>query len=201
LINNKLDTPNIRIEIILIFISYYFFLNKSLTISSILNFMGKLLKLHKVLALSLAIVILAACAGGYTPEEADYINKVKSVDMKSKFLLAQELDITNKIALLLNGKLKLKIYKVTSDSIITEPSPDEFYWKVAKIREPDGYRLKIFCGYERAIIKRGELSPKRDSEAKFSERALMHYLLTGEIIERLVCCKECSWMAKVINSK
>jgi hypothetical protein len=147
------------------------------------------------------IFLLAACASGYTQEEAIYTGKVKSVDMKSKFQLAQELEITNKIALLLNGKLKLKIEKVTSDSIITKPSPDEFYWKVSKIRETDGFRLKIYCGYERAIIKRGELSPKRDAEAKFSEKALMHYLLTGEIIERLVCCKECSWLSKEIIEK
>lgn len=163
--------------------------------------MEKLVKILNVFVIILSVVIFVACAGGYTPEEANYISRVKSVDMKKKFLLAEELGITNKIALLLNGKLHLKIDKVTTDSIITKPSPDEFYWKVAKIRESDGFRLKIYCGFERAIIKRGELSPKRDAEARFSEKALMHYLLTGEIIERLVCCKECSWMAKEIVEK
>lgn len=159
------------------------------------------ISLNKILLLSTIIIVFAGCGKGYTAEEAAYIRRVRAVNLKSSFPKSSEHILTNKIASFLNGTLKMKMEKVTPDSIITKAAPDEFYWKIKVIKDSDSIRLGIYCGYERAFVKRGELTPRKDAQLDFSEKALMYYLLTGEYVERLICCKECYWMAKNIEAE
>ncbi len=142
-------------------------------------------------------LIINGCSDSYTSAESAYAVRVVGVNMKTKFHKSTLLVLTNKIAAFLDGTLKMRMQKVAPDSINTMAGPDEFYWRIAIRNENDSFGLDINCNYQRALVKRGELTPKKDAQAAFSEKALMHYLLTGEYIDRLICCRECKWLSKV----
>ncbi len=141
------------------------------------------------------MVLLSACCSGYTREDLSYIGKVRAVNMKQRFPLKGEAGITNKIARFLNSQCRLKIKTISSDSIITVPVPETFHWTISKTRDADSFSLKIVCKFIRLPGKRGDLSPKRTAQARFSEKALMYYLLTNNYIIRLINCKSCDELA------
>jgi hypothetical protein len=113
----------------------------------------------------------------FTKSDIQYIKSVNAIDMNQRFLNEKESEIWGKIQYFISQFVKSRIQTLSPELIQTYQVDNEFRWDINKIKYEKDFQV---------LVKVKWMNIFSDCEImdRFQEKALIHYLNTGEVVTK-----------------